>query len=230
MAMQLERVVPFGRSLDEYVKMFNLTAADRQKRMLSVGDGPASFNAEGTKLGYKIKSIDPLYVFDAGQIRTRFDQVVDNIIDQVRRTPEDWVWTYHRSPDDLRQNRENAIASFCSDYPAGKAQGRYEVGELPTLQYADREFDLGLSSHFLFLYSDFFDEDFHFDSICEMLRVCQSVRIFPLLTLQLQRSPYIDNTIKRLEQAGCHCEIRKVAYEFQRGGDEMLAISNSTLD
>jgi hypothetical protein len=228
--MQLEQVVPFGRSLDEYVKMFNLTAANLQTNILSVGDGPASFNAEGTKLGYKIKSIDPLYIFDAEPIRTRFYAVVDNIIDQVRRTPEDWVWTYHRSPDDLRQNREDATASFCADYATGKAQGRYEVGELPTLQYADREFDLGLSSHFLFLYSDFFDENFHFDAICEMLRVCQSVRIFPLLTLQRQRSPYLDHIIKRLEQAGCHCEIRKVAYEFQRGGNEMLAISNSSLN
>jgi hypothetical protein len=152
------------------------------------------------------------------------------IIDQVRRTPEDWVWTYHRSPDDLRQNREKATASFCADYPAGKVQGRYEVGELPTLQYADREFDLGLSSHFLFLYSDFFDQDFHFDSICEMLRVCQTVRIFPLLTLQRQRSPYIDPIIQGLAQAGYYCEICKVAYEFQRGGNEMLVISNTCLD
>jgi hypothetical protein len=230
MAMQLERVVPFGRSLDEYVKMFNLTAADLQTSLLGVGDGPASFNAEGTKLGYKIKSIDPLYIFDADQIQTRFDEVVDNIIEQVRSTPEDWVWTYHRSPDDLRQNREKATASFCADYPAGKAQGRYEVGELPTLQYADREFDLGLSSHFLFLYSDFFDENFHFDAICEMLRVCQSVRIFPLLTLQRQRSPHLDPIIQRLTQAGYCCEIHKVAYEFQRGGNEMLEILNPSVD
>jgi hypothetical protein len=83
MAMQLERVVPFGRSLDEYVKMFNLTAADLQTSLLSVGDGPASFNAEGTKLGYKIKSIDPLYVFDAEPIRTRFYEVIDNIIEAL---------------------------------------------------------------------------------------------------------------------------------------------------
>jgi hypothetical protein len=228
MAMQLERVVPFGRSLDEYIKMFNLTAADLQQRMLSVGDGPASFNAEGTKLGYKIKSIDPLYVFNAEQIRSRFYEVVDNIIGQVKRTPEDWVWSYHASPDDLRKNRENATERFCADYEVGKTAGRYEVSELPKLQYADREFDLGLSSHFLFLYSDLFDENFHFDSICEMLRVCQEVRIFPLLTLRLQRSPYVDHIVKKLEQLGYRCEIQKVSYEFQRGGNEMLKITRSS--
>jgi hypothetical protein len=56
MVMQLERVVPFGRSLDEYIKIFDLTTQDLGKTILSAGDGPASFNAEGTKLGYHIKS------------------------------------------------------------------------------------------------------------------------------------------------------------------------------
>ena len=47
--MHLENIVPFGRSLDEYVHMFTLTESDFSRSILSVGDGPASFNAEGTK-------------------------------------------------------------------------------------------------------------------------------------------------------------------------------------
>ncbi|WP_421656762.1 hypothetical protein [Leptothermofonsia sp. ETS-13] len=69
MVMRLEKVVPFGRSLNEYVQMFNLTEQDLQKSILGVADGPASFNAEGTRLGYRIKSIDPLYQFTTHQIR-----------------------------------------------------------------------------------------------------------------------------------------------------------------
>lgn len=49
MAMQLDQVVPFGRSFDEYVKMFSLSEADLQKSILSAAAGPASFNAEGTE-------------------------------------------------------------------------------------------------------------------------------------------------------------------------------------
>jgi hypothetical protein len=120
--MRLEEVVPFGRSLDEYLKMFNLTESDLQKSILSVGDGPASFNAEGTQRGYQIKSIDPLYHFDAEQIRSRFYQVLDNIIKQVERTPQDWVWTYHSSPAKLRKNRERALQLFYTDYPLGKLE------------------------------------------------------------------------------------------------------------
>jgi hypothetical protein len=66
MAMHLEKIVPFGRSLDEYIHMFTPTAEDFSRSILSVGDGPASFNAEGTKLGYQIKSIDPHPTTESG--------------------------------------------------------------------------------------------------------------------------------------------------------------------
>jgi hypothetical protein len=225
MAMQLDQVVPFGRSLDEYIQMFNLTDRDLQTTILSVGDGPASFNAEATQRGYRIKSIDPLYIFTADQIRDRFYAVVDDIISQIEQTPADWVWTYHRSPLDLRKNRERVTQRFCEDYENGKAQGRYEFGELPHLKYQDHEYDLGLSSHFLFLYSEQLDQTFHWNSICEMLRVCQEVRIFPLLTLMLQRSPHLDPILDRLERNGYSCDIQKVPYQLQKGGDEMLKIA-----
>jgi hypothetical protein len=224
MAMQLDQVVPFGRLLDEYIKMFQLTAADQARSILSVGDGPASFNAEGTPLGYKITSLDPIYEFSAEQIQQRFDAVVDNIIQQVRDTPNDWVWGYHQSPDDLRQNRERAIALFCADYAQGKVENRYEIGAMPQLSYANQQFDLGLSSHFLFLYSAQLSQQFHIDSVIEMLRVCCEIRIFPLLTLGLERSPHLDATIALLEKQGYICTIETVAYEFQKGGNQMLRV------
>ncbi|HBE20470.1 MAG TPA: SAM-dependent methyltransferase [Cyanobacteria bacterium UBA11149] len=226
MAMELKQVVPFGRSLDEYIKMFNLTQSDLQKSILSVGDGPASFNAEGTKLGYKIKSVDPLYELTGAQIRSRFDEVVDNIIEQIKNSPDDWVWTYHASPDDLRKNRERVIDIFCEDYEIGKNQGRYEIGALPKLKYGDRKYDIGLCSHFLFLYSDQFDADFHFDSICEILRICKEVRVFPLLTLSLMPSPHLQPVLARLEAKGYRCTINNVSYQLQRGGNEMIGILN----
>jgi len=44
MAVVLDKVVPLGRLLEEYIKMFNLTADDLEKKILGVADGPASFN------------------------------------------------------------------------------------------------------------------------------------------------------------------------------------------
>ncbi len=229
MVMHLENIVPFGRSLDEYIHMFTLTKDDFTRSILSVGDGPASFNAEGTKLGYQIKSIDPLYIFTAEQIRARFDAVVDHIIDQVASTPDDWIWTYHDSPAALRAHREQVMDLFAIDYAAGKIGNRYEVGEMPHLQYPDSSYGLGLSSHFLFLYSDHLDHQFHLDSIMEMLRVCQEVRIFPLLTLMLQTSPYLQSIITQLQSLGFNCEIQQVKYELQPGGNQMLKITRNTM-
>lgn len=225
MAMHLEKVVPFGRSLDEYIRMFNLSKSDLNKRILGVADGPASFNAEATKIGVKITSIDPIYQFTDKEILARFNEVVDNIIAQVAATSNDYVWSYHKSPDDLRNNRVQAINEFIRDYKLGKQQGRYQIGELPNLKFEDNAYDLALCSHFLFLYSEHFDYKFHYDSIGEMLRVSKEVRIFPLLTLMLERSSYLEQIMREFSAQGCRVATVKVEYELQKGGNEMLIIS-----
>lgn len=228
MVMQLEKVVPFGRSLDEYTKMFNLSELDLNKNILGVGDGPASFNAEATKIGAKIISIDPIYQFSSSEIRQRFNEVVDNIIAQVKASPNDWVWSYHQSPEDLKKNRVRAIELFVRDFDRGKKETRYQIGELPKLNFSDDCFDLALCSHFLFLYADFYDYQFHYDALKEMLRVSKEIRIFPLLTLMLQRSPYLTKIIEDFKAMGYEVSIEKVQYELQKGGNQMLVIKKSS--
>ncbi|MEO1622629.1 MAG: SAM-dependent methyltransferase [Cyanobacteria bacterium J06632_3] len=222
--MQLDQVVPFGRSLDEYTHMFSLSETDLQKSILSVADGPASFNAEGTAKRYKIQSCDPLYVFGAEEIRDRFYAVVDDIIDQIKQTPDSWVWNYHASPDALKAHRIQVTEQFCNDYEQGKKVGRYTVGTLPKLEYADNSYDIGLCSHFLFLYSEQRDEAFHVNAIAEMLRICTEVRIFPLLTLAQEKSPHLAPVIAYLRDAGYQARIEATGYELQPGGNEMLRI------
>ena len=224
MVVKLEKVVPFGRSLDEYIRMFDLSSEDLQKRILGAGDGPASFNAEGTAKGYKITSIDPIYQFDGAEIKQRFNAVVDNIIGQVIATPNNWVWNYHKNPQDLKANRIKALERFLRDYDRGKQEGRYLAQELPNLNFSDRSYDLALCSHFLFLYSEQLGRDFHIAAIEEMLRVSSEVRIFPLLTLIQKTSPYLDFVIDRFNNLGYLASIVKVPYELQPGADKMLVI------
>lgn len=226
--MKLEKVVPFGRSLDEYKNMFALSEGDLEKAIVGVGDGPASFNAEMWGLGKSVVSIDPLYVFQAEEIERQFDAVVDGIIEQVKSTPADWVWSYHGSPDYLKQNRRRVLRRFIADYDGGKADGRYLVGELPGLDFEDGRFELALCSHLLFLYSGHLSYEFHLASILEMLRVAAEVRIFPLLTLMLERSPYVQPVMKAVTAMGFLANVEKVNYELQKGGDEMLRIRRST--
>ncbi|GJL61955.1 MAG: SAM-dependent methyltransferase [Nitrospirales bacterium] len=225
MAIKLEQVVPFGRSLREYQAMFDLSSYDLSKRILGVGDGPASFNAEMTALGHSVLSIDPLYQFTGQEIKRQFDAVVDGIIAQVRSTPADWVWAYHKSPEDLKNNRMAALESFLADYDQGKNQNRYQIGELPYVsEVTDMSFELALCSHFLFLYAEHFDLEFHQSAIMDMLHVAPEVRIFPLMTLEGQRSVYVKPIVQFLRGLGYEVGIQKVPYELQRCGNEMLWI------
>ncbi|MCC5663913.1 SAM-dependent methyltransferase [Nostoc sp. CHAB 5784] len=225
MAMVLDKVVPFGRSMDEYIKIFNLKNADLNKSIIGIGDGPASFNAEMTRQGKSVVSVDPLYQFSGDEILQRFNEVVDNIINQVKATSNDWVWSYHKSPDDLRHNRVKVIQEFLSDYEIGKKSNRYTVGELPKLAFKNQEFDIALCSHLLFLYSDHLNYDFHLDSIGEMLRIAKEVRIFPLITLMWKHSQHLDEIVKYYTAMGYKIDIEKVEYELQPGGNKMLKIT-----
>ena len=111
-----------------------------------------------------------------------------------------------------------------ADYERGRAEGRYVIGELPQLALTHDRFDLALCSHFLFLYSDHFSYAFHRAAIAEMLRVAAEVRIFPLMTLKLTPSSYVEPLVQDFTAQGYVAQIHSVSYELQRGGNTMLSI------
>lgn len=225
MAVKLSDIIPFGRSLGEYRAFFALSANDQRSKIIGVGDGPASFNAEMASLNHPIVSVDPLYTYSTRELTTRFDQVAPDIMRQILQSPEDWVWTHHRSAEALIEHRIKVFNVFAEDYESGKRSGRYRVGELPQLDFDSHEFDLALCSHLLFLYSDQLSYDFHLKSIREMLRIAKQVRLFPLLTLAGEPSPYVSDIIDTLNAQGYCATIERVDYELQKGGNQMLKIS-----
>ncbi|WP_013324741.1 SAM-dependent methyltransferase [Gloeothece verrucosa] len=224
MSLKLGEIVPFGRSRQEYELMFNLSQEDYQQVILGCGDGPASFNAQMTQEGYSVISIDPIYQFSKSEIQQRFDEVVDNIIAQVAATPDNWSWSYHRDAEDLRQNRVKALEIFLKDYEQGRKEGRYQAAALPHLPFESGQFKLALCSHLLFLYSDLLSVEFHIESLKELCRVAQEVRIFPLLTLGRQVSSHIEPVREALAKMGIKSRIEMANYEFQKGGNQMLRL------
>ena len=222
--ISLDRVVPLGRSFDEYRLIFALGPEHRTERILGVADGPASFNSEATGQGWSVTSVDPLYRFAAEDIGGRFVATVDDVMDQVRATPDRWVWSYHKNAGELRAHRQAVMDRFLADFASGDGEGRYIAAELPRLPFRTDSFDLALCSHFLFLYSDLFDRDFHVRAISEMLRVAREVRVFPLLDLDQNESPHLRHVLGELESHGCATQRSRVDYELQRGGNEQLII------
>ena len=208
--MQLHEVVPWGRSLHEYKRMFALSETDLKGHVLGKTQ--------------RLVSVDPLYAFTGAEIANRVEQTYQTIISQVKRNQDRYVWTYFKDPDALGAARLNAMRIFLDDYEAGRAEGRYVLAALPKLPFNDREFDLCLCSHLLFLYSAQLSADFHVASMLEMLRVAQEVRVFPLLDLDLRHSAHLDPVMAELRSANFYAEIVEVPYIFQKGGGQMLRV------
>ena len=230
MSMKLEQVVPWGRSLDEYAHMFDLGESElATSRILGVGDGPASFNVEMHALGRRVVSVDPIYVFAPEQIRARVEATHDQLVKAASDHHDLFTWRHLRSPQHMGEVRVAAMERFLEDFERGKADGRYIAAALPSLPFADRSFDLALCSHLLFLYSDQLSYELHLAGIIEMARVAREVRIFPLLGLGNVPSPHLPRIRDELPRRGYVCELRKVPYEFQKGGDEMMVVRANSL-
>jgi len=224
MEINYKDIVPWGRSFDEYVKMFSLTPDDRNLKILDCGGGPSSFNAEMTKRGKKVISIDPIYNLSADNIEIRINETYDDVINQTRVNVDKFIWQNISSVEELGRIRMAAMKQFLDDYEQGKIEGRYIYTELPSLPFTDKKFDIALSSHFLFLYSSNLSLDFHRKAINEMVRVAREIRIFPLVNVNAVPSPYVEHIKKELVKKGYTVAIEKVGYEFQKGGNEILRI------
>lgn len=224
MGFQLAEVVPWGRSFDEYVAMFSLTAEDLRAAILGCGDGPASFNAELTRRGGTVTSIDPLYAHSADAIRARIAKIAPVVLGQTRQYADSFVWTHIRSIEHLQEVRLAAMDDFLRDFAAAGSAARYQTGGLPVLPYRDGQFGLALCSHFLFLYSSSLSQQFHVDAIAELCRVAAEARIFPLLELGGAESRHLRPVVGALEARGFSVAISTVPYEFQQGGNRMLVV------
>lgn len=224
MAFVLDSIVPWGRSYEEYISMFELTEGDLGLSILSCGDGPASFNCRMNARGRRVVSCDPIYRFSAEELHRRINESYEKVMSQTARNEDNFVWNTIKSPEELGEVRMRAMKEFIADYDNGRREGRYLCESLPSLPFGDNEFDLALCSHFLFLYTKQLSLDFHRKAIAEMWRVAREVRIFPLIDLDLNKSSHIRPICSELSQAGLAIEILKVPYEFQRGGNEMMRI------
>lgn len=224
MAFHLDSIAPWGRNLAEYRAMFTLDTRDLAGRILGCADGPASFNAELTGRGGRVVSADPLYAVRVEEIRARIEESSAEVLAQTRRNRDRFVWKTISSVEELGRIRRAAMDRFLSDYDAGRHAGRYVPAALPALPFADKSFDLALCSHFLFLYSELLDTDFHCAAIRELCRVAGEARIFPLLDLSGEISPHLAPVTEMLRRDGYAVSVPLVDYEFQKGGNRMMCV------
>jgi ubiquinone/menaquinone biosynthesis C-methylase UbiE len=134
-----------------------------------------------------------------------------------------YVWTFFSSLDDLRDRRLAALEEFAGDFTG--PDPRYVVAALPSLPFDDGTFRLVLSAYLLFAYPDHLDEAAHERALRELVRVArEEVRLFPLIDTSYVPYPALDDLRRRLAAGGVDSEVRRIDYELQRGGNEVLIL------
>lgn len=223
MAFHLDSVVPWGRNMEEYTLMFRLNGSDLSKKIAGFGDGPACFNCELTERGGSVISFDPIYQFSKAELEKRIEEVRVIVMQQMRENMDNYVWKKIKDLDALEFTRMSAMRKFLADYEIGKAEGRYIFHELPNrLPYEEDHFDIGLSSHFLLMYTSL-GYDFHVSSMNEMLRVCKEIRIFPIVDLDAAKTDLTEKLIAHFKRDH-RVDVVKTEYEFQKGENKLLII------
>ena len=224
--MHLDRVVFFGRTLSEYVKFFDLDLSQWQKcQILDCPSGAASFAAEANQMGIQAVAGDLLFNLDAKLLIDKGKADFNHVVERVSLVSHLYNWEFYGGFAGFKEARQTAFQRFAQDYETGLKAGRYIKAELPNLPFADKSFDLVLSGHFLFLYSDYFDYTFHLHSIFELYRVCsREVRIYPLQGMNAKQYQFMNNLLSDLKSKSIVSEIVTVSWEFQKGSNQMLRL------
>lgn len=212
-----------SRSLAEYKAMFNLTENDLSRKILDCPGGAAGFTSAVNGLGGDVTACDMAYFdSDAGQLAGIVAAETDRGNRYIRAHAEHYDWTFFADPDEHLRLRQHAAADFAADI--SRNSHRYVAGRLPALPFPDASFDLVLSSHLMFSYSDRLDQTFHLDAITELMRVTRSeLRIFPLVdSASGARYPHLDTLLTELRNRGIAGDVVEVGYRFQQGAHHML--------
>ena len=139
---ETQRVLFYGRTLEEYIKMFNLDLSElKGKKILDCPAGPASFIAEATALGLDVVGCDPLYTDDLATMNQSGTQDVEITTTMFASYSDLFSRKFYNSEEALKKFGSSALAKFLEDYPQGKQENRYLKAELPNLPFADGTFD-----------------------------------------------------------------------------------------
>ncbi|MEI5098108.1 methyltransferase domain-containing protein [Streptomyces sp. PmtG] len=217
-----------ARSFDEYRAMFALSDDDLALRVLDCPGGAASFVAEAGARGTEAFAVDPQYGPDRGQLGTLALREIEHKHAYVAANAERFVWDWFGGPERYTELRAASARAFTTDIAA--RPDHYVAGSLPHLPFADRSFDLVLSSHLLFSYGAQLSEQFHLSALIELVRVARrEVRLFPVvLHTSDDRYAALDRLRATLDTLGVPSRLDRVDYAFQPGGDEVLTLDCTT--
>jgi hypothetical protein len=232
---QPERVLFYGRTLQEYVKMFDLEFTTwKGCKILDCPAGPASFVEEASQQGFDVIGCDPFYI-DELQLMIDYGNLdIDTTINVCSAYPQFLSQKNYSSLEELKEYAKSALKIFAESYSARRKENRYIKAALPNLPFDNKSFDLVLCGNFLFIYSQLsnqnleqLDYKFHHQAVLELLRVSKKeVRIFPIPRWEGKLHEYAAKLLIDLEKQDIVAEILPVEYEILQGGNLMLRLTH----
>ncbi len=209
----LDKVVLLGRTLDEYARYFALDLdALRGAEILDVASGVSSFTAEANARGLRVTAFDRIYELEPAVIQSHCEPDLERVLKSIHGLTV-YRWEFYKNPENLRSLRERAYKAFLADY-AQQRGARYVGGNLPSLPFADRQFDLTLVSYLLLVYEDQLDYAFHQQSLLELMRVTRGeARLYPIVSFEAKRCTYLDRF--KTDPALAHLAFEEVRTDFE---------------
>jgi hypothetical protein len=225
--MELGRIVFYGRTLHEYQSIFGFDHDDYAGlKILDCPGGASSFTAEACRLGVDVVAVDPMFGKPAIDLLRAGGEDISHTLDSVAKSSGLFNWSFYPTPEVLRSYRMTALRRFSHDYATPGSAERYVNACLPNLPFDDGSFDVALSGHFLFTYSDMLDCDFHLKALLELVRVSRKeVKIYPVVGRNGKKPAFFNDLLAGLGEVGVKCELIPSKFEFMKGAREILRLT-----
>lgn len=198
-------------SMADYRLMFDLSDQDLQHSILEYPGGVSCFNTQMYQAGYSnVVSADASYCLLPIDMLKHTEFLLQKIAEKVDAVNETLA---------LFNTSRELVKQFLADYSAGVRDGRYIAAVMPKLPFNDHQFTLALSS------SKVFGETINTacDTIAELSRVAQEVRIFSLLDKQDQAANF-GPILLALQEQNFGVEIKKIPYQSDQHSNVMLRV------
>lgn len=224
--LNIDRIAFLGRTYDEYLKIFGLNEDILRKGpLLDCPAGAASFTAEAREKGFDVTACDILYSQPFDRLAKKGLEDLQHVFEKLEEVSDIYTWNHYKNTKEVFGLRKKALEEFTKDFTNCFKERRYVHATLPELPFPDKSFETVLSGHFLFLYGDRLDLDFHRACLYEFVRICRGeVRVYPILGHDAKPYPHIDEIISSLYAKGIKAEIRDVPFEFLKGATQMMVL------
>lgn len=222
--IHLNHVALIGHTYNEYKQMFGISKTELTgKRVLDAGAGVSNYTAIANAFGINVTAVDTIYDLPSNELEQRCKEDLVKLLNEVPKLSKRYNWDYFGDLKGLEISRIKSYQLFLRDYETNP--NHYISGSLLSLPFDAFNFDVTLVSHLMFLYDELLDDEFHLNSLKELLRVTkEKIIIFPLFNLEGEFSEFLEAIKTQLKQLNVDYKLVETEYPVTNNLNKRLEI------